>query len=150
MQYVGQVRIRQCRQANYKWQGSAHPDACDQNEELIAGSQSDTAGYPSFPKEWHFSCDMPTTKALSESAAKDQITRGLPFMFSRVEIGNGIEHMMVVRGYGVDSANHLWLCVMDPYGFKVPCTAWAIPYADYQGNNAYEHKVTYYEIKATP
>ena len=152
MQYIGQVRVRQCRQANDAWgfssgSTSTTGNACDSSDQLLAGSLFDREGYPNFGPVWHFTSAPPIPNPLSWADATNEIDDGRPFAFSRVEVGNGVEHMMVVRGYVLDTSGHEWLCVMDPHGFRVPSTAWVLPYADYAGNSAYQHVVTYYDIK---
>lgn len=147
MDFVGQIRVRQCCQSARQFN---LPGCCDSTGLLISGSLCDQDGYPNFAS-WKFFGGQPVVTPLSWIDTVAEINAGRPFTFSRVDrvYSPNVEHMLVVRGWGIDGSDK-WLEVLDPYGFRRPAQAYQIDYSDYAGNSQYANKLNFFGIIAPP
>jgi hypothetical protein len=144
MDYIGGVRVRQCCQANRRFNQYG---CCLSDNTVVLGSPCSNDGYPDFGY-WHFTGGQASAQVLSWSQIRNEIAAGCPFTFSwqRKQTITS-QHMMVVHGFYDDNGDQ-WLEVTDPAGFQVPAQRWQVPYGDYLGQGSYQTVLTFSGIRA--
>jgi len=137
MEYTGNRRIQQCRQANNRLN---RPDCCNINTPMncIKG------GFPEFEK-YGFSANKTTNRELTWDQIKDQIScRRKPVAFSW-HWWDGTGHMMVIRGYKTESGIN-YVYINDPAPAGLGGTRF-MPYSSYISSQGYyTHWDDFYNI----